>query len=127
MCCDGVRSILVMFDALDCYILYMCLLLFVYCITVLEVSRPGRQTKQIFLKKILMFVSSPTNIRATWGKCGWSGLPRGSYVRRGIDEHKANVAPGWSRDYVTYVRRSGGTDKHKGLRFVGSVWSTNVS
>jgi hypothetical protein len=32
MCHGGVGSILVMFDVLDCYILYMCLLLFVYCI-----------------------------------------------------------------------------------------------
>jgi hypothetical protein len=48
MCRSGVGSILVMFDVLDCYILYMCLLLFVYCIPVLEASRPGRQTKQDF-------------------------------------------------------------------------------
>jgi hypothetical protein len=32
MCRGGVGSILVMFNMLDCYILYMCLLLFVYCI-----------------------------------------------------------------------------------------------
>jgi hypothetical protein len=32
MCRGGVGSIFVMFDMLDCYILYMCLLLFVYCI-----------------------------------------------------------------------------------------------
>jgi hypothetical protein len=32
MCRGGVGSILVMFDVLDCYILYMCLLLFVYYI-----------------------------------------------------------------------------------------------
>jgi hypothetical protein len=36
MCRGGVGSILVMFDVLDCYILYMCLLLFVYCIPVLK-------------------------------------------------------------------------------------------
>jgi hypothetical protein len=48
MCRGGVRSILVMFDVLDCYMLYMCLLLFVYCIPVLEAPRPGRQTKQDF-------------------------------------------------------------------------------
>jgi hypothetical protein len=31
--------------------LYMCLLLFVYCIPVLEAPQPGRQTKQeLFLK-----------------------------------------------------------------------------
>jgi hypothetical protein len=66
MCCDGVGSILVMFDALDCYILYMCLLLFVYCIIALEVSRPGRQTKQIFFKK-------------------------NPYVRQFPDEHKSHV------------------------------------
>jgi hypothetical protein len=48
MCCGGVGSILVMFDVLDCYILYMCWLLFVYCIPVLEAPRPGRQTKHYF-------------------------------------------------------------------------------
>jgi hypothetical protein len=32
MCRGGVGLILVMFDVLDYYILYMCLLLFVYCI-----------------------------------------------------------------------------------------------
>jgi hypothetical protein len=48
MCRSGVRSILVMFDMLNCYILYMCLLLFVYCIPVLESPRPERQTKQDF-------------------------------------------------------------------------------
>jgi hypothetical protein len=55
MCHSGVGSILVMFDVLDCYILYMCLLLFVYYIPVLEAPRSGRQTKQ-----------EPTNIRPTW-------------------------------------------------------------
>jgi TM2 domain-containing membrane protein YozV len=30
MCHGGVGSILVMFDVLDCYILYMCLLPFIY-------------------------------------------------------------------------------------------------
>jgi hypothetical protein len=65
MCRGGVGSILVIFDVLDCYILYMCLLLFVYCIPILEVPRLGRQTKQeLFLKK-LIFVGSLTNIRAT--------------------------------------------------------------
>jgi hypothetical protein len=39
MCHSGAGSIFVIFDVLDCYILYMCLMLFVYCI------RPGRQTK----------------------------------------------------------------------------------
>jgi hypothetical protein len=48
MCRGGVGSILVMFDMLDCYILDMCLLLFVYCIPILEAPRPGRQTKQDF-------------------------------------------------------------------------------
>jgi hypothetical protein len=42
-----------MFDVLDCYILYMYLLLFVYCIPVLEAPRPERQTKQDFFKKFL--------------------------------------------------------------------------
>jgi hypothetical protein len=45
----GVGSILVMFDMLDCYILYMCLLLFVYCIPVLEAPRlGGRQHRNFF-------------------------------------------------------------------------------
>jgi hypothetical protein len=48
MCRGGVGSILVMFDVLDCYILYMCLLLFVYCIPVLEAPQSGRQAKQEF-------------------------------------------------------------------------------
>jgi hypothetical protein len=98
----GVGSILVMFDMLDCYILYMCLLLFVYCIPVLEAPRLGGRQLRNFFKKILMFVGSLTNIRATWGRRGWSGLPCGSYVRQG-------------------------TDERKGLRFVGSAWPTNVS
>jgi hypothetical protein len=69
MCRSGVGLILVTFDVLDCYILYMCLLLFVYYIPILEAPWPGRQTKQDFFKKILMFigsVGSPTNIRPTW-------------------------------------------------------------
>jgi hypothetical protein len=54
MCHGGVGLILVMFDVLVCYILHMCLLLFVYCMPVLEAPRPGRQTKQeFFLKKML--------------------------------------------------------------------------
>jgi hypothetical protein len=80
-----------------------------------------------FLKKILMFVGSPTNIRATWGRRGWSGLQHGSYVHHGTDEHKANVAPGWLRDYVAYVRRPEGTDERKGLRFIGSARPMNKS
>jgi hypothetical protein len=118
MCRGGVGSILVIFDVLDCYILYMCLLLFVYCRPVLKAPRPRGRQNRIFLKKILMF---PTNIRATWGRRGWLGLPRDSYV------HKANVAPGWSLDYMAYVRRPGGTDEHMGLRFIGSAWPTNVN
>jgi hypothetical protein len=51
MCRGGVGSILVMFDVLDCYILYMCLLLFVYCIPVLEAPQSGRQAKQEFFLK----------------------------------------------------------------------------
>jgi hypothetical protein len=51
MCRGGVGSILVIFDVLGCYILYMCLLLFVYCIPILEAPRPGRQTKHDFFKK----------------------------------------------------------------------------
>jgi hypothetical protein len=45
MCHGGVGSILVMIDVLDCYILYMCLVLLVYCIHVLEAPWLGRQTK----------------------------------------------------------------------------------
>jgi hypothetical protein len=67
------------------------------------------------------------NIRAAWGRRGWLGLPRGSYVHRGTDEHKANVTPGWLRDYVAYVHRPGGTNEHKSLRFIGSAWPMNVS
>jgi hypothetical protein len=44
-CHGGVGLILVMFDVLDCYILYMCLLLFVYCTPGWEAPQPGRQTK----------------------------------------------------------------------------------
>jgi hypothetical protein len=76
---------------------------------------------RIFFKKKLIFVGSLTNIRATWGRHGWLGLPRGSYVHRGTDKHKANVAPGWSRDYVAYVHRAGETDERNGLRFIGST------
>jgi hypothetical protein len=50
MCYGGVGSILVMFDVLNCYILYMCLLLFVYCIHVLEGPWPGCLQNRIFLK-----------------------------------------------------------------------------
>jgi hypothetical protein len=60
MCHSGVGSILVMFDVLDCYILYMCLLLFTYFISYTyfggsptgEVDKIGKKT----FKKILMFV-----------------------------------------------------------------------
>jgi hypothetical protein len=62
MCHGGVGSILVMFDVLNCYILYMCLLLFVYYILVLEAPRPRRQVKHDFF-----------------------------YVRRFSDEHKNHV------------------------------------
>jgi hypothetical protein len=68
-----------------------------------------------------MFVGSPTNIRATWGRHGWLGLPCVSYVHRGTEEHKANVALGWLLDYMAYVHRSGETDEHKSLRFVQRI------
>jgi hypothetical protein len=29
---------------------------------------------------------------------------------------------GWLQDYVAYIRRSGETNEHKSLRFVGSAW-----
>jgi hypothetical protein len=93
MCHGGVGLILVMFDVLDCYILYMCLLLFVYCLPVLEAPRSRRQTKQDFFKKILMFVGNchvavmfvgePTNIRPTWHQSG-----RGTTWRTFIDQVK---------------------------------------
>jgi hypothetical protein len=123
MCRGGVGSILVMFDMLDYYILYMCLLLFVYYIVYLFWRLPDRGGRQnrIFFKKILIFVGFLTNIRATWGRRGWSGLPRDCYVHRKTNEHKANVSPGWLWDYMACVRRPGGTDKHKCLIFVGST------
>jgi hypothetical protein len=67
MCHSGVGSILVMFDVLDCYILYMCLLLFIYCISVLEAPLSGRQTKQEF-----SFLKNPyvRRLRAMWGRRG---------------------------------------------------------
>jgi hypothetical protein len=49
MCRGGVGLILVMFDVLDCYILYMCLLLFVYYIPVLEApDQGGKQNLNFF-------------------------------------------------------------------------------
>jgi hypothetical protein len=62
----GVGLILVMFDVLDCYILYMCLLLFVHCIPVLEApDRGGRQNMHFFKK-------NPYVRRGMWhqGGCG---------------------------------------------------------
>jgi hypothetical protein len=97
----GVGSILVMFDVLDCYILYMCLLLFVYCIPVLEAPTGEADKTCIFFKK-------------------------NPYVHWGTDEHKANVAPGWMRDYMAYVRRPEEIGERKGLRFVDSAWQTNI-
>jgi hypothetical protein len=44
----------------------------------------------------------------------WSGLPCGNYVHWETDGHKANVAPGWLRDYVAYIRRPEGTNERKG-------------
>jgi hypothetical protein len=90
---------------------------------------PAREPDKtgIFFKKILRFVGSLMIIGAPWGRCGWSALPCGSYVHRGTDKHKANMAQGWSRDYVAYVHWLGGTDECKGLRFIGSAWPMNVS
>jgi hypothetical protein len=68
-----------------------------------------------------MFVGFPMNITAMCRPaCG-------SYVHRGTNENKVNVAPGSAWAYVAYVHRPGGTDERKGLRFVGSTWPTNVS
>jgi hypothetical protein len=85
MCRGGVGSILVMFDVLDCYILYMCLLLFVYYLFWRLPGRGGRQNR-IFLKKIYLCSSvtrgvdvagrvyhvavTLTNIRPTWHQGG---------------------------------------------------------
>jgi hypothetical protein len=66
MCRGGVGSILMIFDVLDCYILYMYLLIFVYCIPVFEAPRSGRQIKHDF------FLKNP-------------------YVHRFPDEHKSRV------------------------------------
>jgi hypothetical protein len=116
---------------LTCWIIIYCICI-CYCLyIVLYTYFGGSPTEEadktgIFLK-ILMFVGFLMNIRATWSRRGWLGLPRGSYVHRGTDEHKVNVTPGWLRDYMAYVDQPGGTDEHKGLRFVGSAWPTNVS
>jgi hypothetical protein len=83
MCRGSVGSILVMFDVLDC------LLLFVYCIPVLEAPEANKIGKKI--------------------------------KKNPYDEHKVNMALGSTRAYVSYVRRPGGTDEHKGLRFVGFI------
>jgi hypothetical protein len=123
MCRGGVGSILMMFDVLDCYILYMCLLLFVYCIPILEAPRPGGQTKQDFFQKNPYVRRFPDEHIVY---LFWLGLPRGSYVHWGTNEHKANVAPGWLRDYMVYVHRPEGTNERKDLRFVGSTWPMNV-
>jgi hypothetical protein len=70
-----------------------------------------------------MFIVCPMNIRATWGRRDWSGLPHGNYVHRGTDEHKANVASGWLRDYVAYARWPGGTDERKlGSSALMNMW-----
>jgi hypothetical protein len=95
MCRGCVRSILMMFDMLDCYTLYMCLLLFIYCILYTCFGgSPAREANKIgiFLKKIpyvrrfpnehkghvgadvasrichvaVMFIGGSTNIRPTW-------------------------------------------------------------
>jgi hypothetical protein len=57
----------------------------------------------------------------------FGGSPAREADKIRTDEHKANVALEWSRDYVAYVHRPGGTDERKGLRFVGFAWPTNVS
>jgi hypothetical protein len=46
MCRGGVELIIMMFDVLDYYILYMCLLLFVYYIVYLFWRFPGRGDMQ---------------------------------------------------------------------------------
>jgi hypothetical protein len=107
------------FDMLDCYILYICLMLFIYYIPIFEAPRPGGRQNRKKNKKILMFIGYGSR----GGRRGWSGLPRGSYVCR----RRANVIAGSAWTYVVYVHRSGGTDERKGLRFDGSTWPTNVS
>jgi hypothetical protein len=91
MCRSGVASIFVMFDVLNCYILDMCLLLFVYCIfyPILEAPcRGDRQNREQILMFIVfpdehkghvevdvadrvyhvtvIFIGEPMNIRSTW-------------------------------------------------------------
>jgi hypothetical protein len=46
MCRSGVASIFVMFDVLNCYILDLCLLLFVYCIFYTILEAPCRGERQ---------------------------------------------------------------------------------
>jgi hypothetical protein len=117
MCHGGVGSILVMIDVLDCYILYMSLLLFVYCILYTCFGgSPAEEADKIEKKLKKIPYVGPCGSRR-----GWSGQPCDSYVHWGTDEHKANVAPGLTRAYVAYVCRSGGTNKCKGLRFVDSA------
>jgi hypothetical protein len=57
------------------------------------------------------------NIRATWGRRGWSGLPHGSYVRRGTDDHKANMAQG---GHGTTQRTFVGQVEPMNIRVLGS-------
>jgi hypothetical protein len=48
------------------------------------------------------------------------------YIRRGTDEHTANMAIGRTRADVAYVRRPCATDEHKGVFFVSHVVPTNM-
>jgi hypothetical protein len=108
MCHGGVGLILVMFDVLDYYILYMCLLLFVYCIPVLEAPRPGRQTKQEFIfKKILMFVGEPRGVDVAGRVC---------HVAVMFVEEPTNIRPMWHQGGHGTTWRM----------FVGQVEPTNV-
>jgi hypothetical protein len=92
-----------MFDVLDCYILYMCLLPFIYytLYNCFGGSPAGEADKIGFFFK------------------------KNPYVHRFPDKHKghmgADVASGLERAYVAYVRQPGGTNEHKSLRFVGSA------
>jgi hypothetical protein len=57
MCHSGVGSILVMYDVSDCYILYICLLLFEYCIPIFEApGRGGRQNRENFKNSLCSLV-----------------------------------------------------------------------
>jgi hypothetical protein len=67
---------------LDCYILYMCMLHFLYAF--FEGSPAGEADKiDIFFKKNLMFLGSPMNVRGSYSLVMFL-----SYIPQFPDEHK---------------------------------------